>query len=116
MKASSEAFGDRLRRYRKRLGYSQTALAEKVGVTRRIIHYYETESKRHPGDLLPKLAESLQVSVAALLGAEENKPDGRTIDAKFWPKWEQLTPEDRKVVAKVADSLIEKNKLLQAQD
>jgi transcriptional regulator with XRE-family HTH domain len=105
-------FGNRLKKMRVSLGYSQTSLAEKIGATKRQISYYECESSRLPAELLPKLAQALKVSVNVLLGTEEPKDDGRTVDAKFWPKWEQLTAEDKKIIIKLTDSLIVKNKLV----
>lgn len=109
---NKESFGKRLSRLRKRMGYSQAALAERIDTTRRIICYYECEADRPPVELLPRLAEVLQVSVDTLLGTIEPKQDGRTIDSKFWPKWEQLAPEDKKVISKMADTLLEKNRRL----
>ena len=102
------SFGERLKKLRKNLGYSQYALADKVGSSRRVIRYYECEATRPPADLLPQLAEALQVSVNVLLGTEEPKTDQRTVDAKFWPKWEKLTDEERKVVTKMVDTLLNK--------
>ena len=102
-------FGIRLKKYRKALGYSQYTLAEKLGVSRRTIKYYECEAKNAPAQLLTVLSQTLQVSVNVLLGTEEPKLDGRTIDSKFWPKWEKLSFEDRKVLNKMADALINKS-------
>lgn len=100
------SFGNRLKKLRKALGYTQYSLADRVGVSRRIIRYYECESSRPPADLLPKLADALKVSVSVLLGTEDPKTDGRTIDAKFWPKWERLSEEQKKAVTKVVDTFI----------
>ena len=105
-------FGNRLKNLRKSLGYSQEVLASKVGSTKRTISYYESESDNPPAKLLVSLAEVLNVSVSVLLGTEEPKYDQRTIDAKFWPKWEKLTSDDKKVITTMTDSLIEKNELL----
>jgi len=108
-------FGERLKELRKSLGYTQYSLADKVGVSRRIIRYYECEASRAPADLLPKLAEALNVPVSVLLGTEDPKNDRRTVDAKFWPKWDQLSAEDKKAVTKIVDALIEKNELIAHQ-
>ena len=101
-------FGIILRDLRKKLGYTQYTLAEKIGTSRRIIRYYECEATRPPADLLPKLAEALHVSVNVLLGTEDAKFDGRGIDSKFWPKWERLSAEDKKAVTKIVDALLAK--------
>ena len=104
-----EKFGTRLKELRKSRGYSQEALAAKLGVTRRMISYYECESPKLPSDILPQLAEILQVSITTLFGEKESRNDGRTVDSKFWPKWEKLSSEDRKVLNKMADALINKS-------
>ena len=100
------SFGERLKDLRKKCGYSQYSLADKVGSSRRVIRYYECEATRPPADLLPQLADALQVSVSVLLGTEEPKDDKRTVDAKFWPKWQELSGEEKKTVTKLVDTLL----------
>ena len=104
-----EKFGTRLKELRKSRGYSQEALATKLGITRRMVSYYECESPKLPSDILPQLAEILQVSITTLFGEKEPISDGRTVDSKFWPKWEKLSSDDRKVLNKMADALINKS-------
>ena len=43
-----EFFGKRLRKFRKAAGLTQNQLAQELGVSRRIIDYYERESHQHP--------------------------------------------------------------------
>ena len=114
MSSIKQSFGERLKELRTAHGYSQYSLAKKIEIPRRTICYYECEAKnpRPPAELLSKLSDALKVPVNVLLGTEEAKFDGRTIDSKFWPKWDLLTSDDKKVIAKIADTLIEKNDLL----
>ena len=49
-------------------GLSQEELAQAVGVSRRVIAYYEAESTQPPGALLADLARTLKVSADELLG------------------------------------------------
>jgi transcriptional regulator with XRE-family HTH domain len=102
----SQKFGERLKEIRKSLGYSQQSLADKLGVSRRIISYYECESDYPPSKILIDLSLALNISTDVLLGLDAIKADRRTVDAKFWPKWEVLNPEDRKAVSKVVDALL----------
>ncbi|MGH9561256.1 MAG: helix-turn-helix transcriptional regulator [Terracidiphilus sp.] len=61
--------GARLARFRKAAGYTQTALAQAVGVTRRMIVYYEMDTEYHPpAPLLVRLAHTLRISIDELLG------------------------------------------------
>lgn len=101
-------FGNNLKKLRKARGFSQRLLAEKIGTTRRTVDYYEREAGHPPGKILSALAEELEVPVNVLLGIEPFKQDMRTIDAKFWPKWQQLPEEDKKVISKLTDSLLAK--------
>jgi transcriptional regulator with XRE-family HTH domain len=101
-----DSFGKRLKDLRKRCGYSQYTLADKVGSSRRVIRYYECEATRPPAAILPQLAEALNVSVNVLLGTEEPRDDKRTVDAKFWPKWQELSGEEKKTVSKLVDTLL----------
>ena len=61
-------FGQRLATARKAAGYTQKQLADEIGVTRRVIAYYETESQHPPANLLADLAEALSITTDQLLG------------------------------------------------
>jgi transcriptional regulator with XRE-family HTH domain len=63
-------FGQRLSSFRKDKGLSQRQLAEKVGMTREMIDYYERRAVNPSLDFIQKAAEALEVSVAELLGSE----------------------------------------------
>ena len=56
-------FGEKVRNERTRLGLSQDELANKIGVTRRVISSYENDSSRPRGtERYQKLADSLGVN------------------------------------------------------
>jgi len=104
-------FGKRLAAIRKARGFSQYSLADALGVTRRVILYYENETPNPPAELLVDLSKALEVSVEELLGIEDNRPeavaDGRSLDGKFYRKWQQLGDEQKKAVLKVVDTFLE---------
>lgn len=104
-----KSFGQRLRQIRKARGYSQGSLAKAVGTTSRVISYYERESKYPPAKLLADLSHTLKIPMEELLGTKPIKQDARTVDAKFWPKWQQLPEDDKKTISKLADSLLAAN-------
>ena len=60
-------FGDRLARMRKAAGFTQEELARRIGVSRRVIAYYEGETEHPPTQILPRLAQALNVGVEMLL-------------------------------------------------
>lgn len=65
-------FGEKVRNERNRLGLSQDELAEKIGVTRRVISSYENDSSRPRGTKrYNKLADALGVNINYLLSEDE---------------------------------------------
>ena len=66
-----ERFGQRLARLRKARGFTQTELGEILGVSQRVMTYYERESERPPSHLLSRMAEALGVTSDELLGLEQ---------------------------------------------
>lgn len=70
---SIEGFGRRLAATRKERGITQAQLGEAVGVSNRVIAYYETESDQPPGSLLVDLCKALKVSADELLGIKTPK-------------------------------------------
>lgn len=65
-------FGEKVRNERNRLGLSQDELAEKIGVTRRVISSYENDSSRPRGtERYNKLADALGLNINYLLSEDE---------------------------------------------
>src|SRR5437763_1466762 len=70
---TSEGFVSRLAELRQQRGLTQAELGTAVGVSQRVIAYYETESEQPPGALLADLAKTLRVSADVLLGLKPVK-------------------------------------------
>jgi len=109
-KNKRSAFGRRLVELRKSKGLTQEVLAEKVGLSRRAVAYYETEGVRPPdGETLLKLAQILGVSVDQLLGAKALRKKGPSPkQARLLNKLrkvEDLSPQDRRAVLKYINAL-----------
>jgi transcriptional regulator with XRE-family HTH domain len=66
--------GQRIATLRQAKGLTQTQLAEKIGVTQQDIAFWERKAPAPRGDVLPKLAVVLEVSVDELLGVVPPKP------------------------------------------
>src|ERR1700722_9795891 len=66
--------GKRVRAYRLSLGMSQSALAEKVGVTFQQIQKYENGANRMAGGRLKKVAAVLGLPIATLLDENDGNP------------------------------------------
>lgn len=91
---------NRIKEIRKSKGYSQKDVSDLIGVTQSQYSRYESGATNIPGDMLPKIADVLSVSVDALMGREVvNEPA---------PKWKQievrpeLTPEEEVFIPVVA--------------
>ena len=103
-------FGRRLVELRKSKGITQERLAEKVGLSRRAVAYYETEGSRPPdGTVLLKMARILDVSVDQLLGAKvirKKRPSPK--EARLLnrlQKVQNFSIQDQRAVLKYIDAL-----------
>ncbi len=63
-------FGDNLKALRKKAGFSQKQVAERVGVTKSVISYYELQERSPSPEVLIKLADIFRVSTDSLLGLD----------------------------------------------
>lgn len=77
-------FGEKLRKLRIEKGITQEKLGEIIGVSDRVIGYYEADN-RFPKDdlLLNKIADYFNISLDYLLGRTENKEFIQNIDKKL---------------------------------
>jgi transcriptional regulator with XRE-family HTH domain len=112
--SANETFGDRLARLRKARGFTQTELGERIGLSQRMVTYYERRSGRPPAHVLPHLAAALKVSVDELVGYERLKEPAAPRNARLWRKLrdiEKLNEPDRKAVLRFVDALLVKQRL-----
>ena len=104
-----ESFGERLARLRKAAGFSQRELAAELGISYRMVAYYEGETEHPPTHLLPHLAKALGVSADELMGLEKTKKNGRTQDTRLWRRFsqvEKLPPPKRKQIVQILDAFL----------
>ena len=84
-------FGERLTVLRKAAGFTQQELAQELGVSRRVVAYYERETPHPPTSLLPRLAQILGLSADELLsGNGVRKAPPKTTDLRLQHKLQQL--------------------------
>jgi transcriptional regulator with XRE-family HTH domain len=72
--------GERIRRRRRELGLSQSALGGKLGITFQQVQKYENGTNRVSATMLLKLSDALAMSVTELL--HEVDPAAKTVDAQ----------------------------------
>jgi transcriptional regulator with XRE-family HTH domain len=80
-------FGRRIAQLRKSAGYTQQQLADKIGVSRRMIAYYEGETGHPPTSFLADLARIFAVTTDTLLGIEPMKK--ARIGGTLSTRWER---------------------------
>lgn len=92
-------FGNTLKKLRTQAGLTQKQLADKMGVTKAVISYYELQERYPSPEVLIKLASIFHVSTDYLLGLDKNN----TIDLAG------LTDDDVTLVKLLVESLRKKN-------
>lgn len=93
-----ETLGKRIAQHRKRLGLTQDALAERLGLTAQAVSKWENDLSCPDIAILPRLAEIFGISTDELLGMEpktvvheaevvreeENEPEGLHVQNGKW--------------------------------
>ncbi|MBQ9551581.1 MAG: helix-turn-helix transcriptional regulator [Clostridia bacterium] len=92
-------FGTLLRDLRKQSGLSQEQLAERIGVTKSVISYYELSERIPSPDVLIKISDVFHVTTDYLLGRD----DCMTINVSDLPR------EDVELLKSIATTLRRKN-------
>jgi transcriptional regulator with XRE-family HTH domain len=109
--ATQEPFGDRMARLRKDAGFSQRDLAKELGVTQRMVAYYEAQSEHPPAHLLPQLVELFGVSTDELLGLRPPKavrPANQRLLQRL-KRIEKLPPKEKKQLLALIDAFLERD-------
>ncbi len=115
--AQDESFGERLARLRKQAGFTQQELGEQLGISQRMVAYYEGQTARAPDHLLPALADLLGISTDLLLGVRtpsvaSPKPNNQRLWRRF-KQIEKLPVRERKQILALVDAMLERHRLLQ---
>lgn len=106
-----ETFGRRLARLRKEAGYSQRALADEIGISYRMVAYYEAQTTHPPANLLPTIADALGITVDQLLGHRSIRTKKAPTNERLIRQLrqvEKLPPHARRSVLEHIDGLVAK--------
>jgi transcriptional regulator with XRE-family HTH domain len=105
-------FGKMLAELRRGKGFTQVELAKSIGVSQRMLAYYERHAKRPPLEKLHSIANVLGISADELLGIKPvKKQPGAPKDAYLQRKLQQVTQlpkDDQKVIVTMIDALAAK--------
>lgn len=80
----------KLRELRKRRGFTQAELAEKVGIDQTLLSAYERRALRLHGAMVAALAKALRAPSDELLGLKESKENGLMKDRRFLRRLERI--------------------------
>lgn len=111
-----QSFGERLAQLRKTAGYTQVEFAVEVGITQRMVAYYEAPDAQAPAHLLPQMAHVLGVSVDVLLGLSEQRNPKRIATNRLERRLleiDKFDPKAKRQITQLLDSFIEAEKLKQ---
>lgn len=93
-------FGSRLKELRTQAGMTQLQLAQRMGITKSVVSFYELQERTPSPDVLVKLAGIFRVSTDYLLGLDKRD----TIDVSG------LDKKDVAIMRALAESLRKKSK------
>jgi transcriptional regulator with XRE-family HTH domain len=113
--AEEMSFGGRLAGLRKAAGFTQIELAAELGVSQRMVAYYESPAATPPANLLPQIATALGVTIDELFGlAHKRKLAKQEGDSRLRRRLlaiEKLAVAEKRQVLQVIDAFIERGQL-----
>lgn len=114
--AAGSGFGERLASLRKGAGFTQTELAAELGISQRMVAYYEAPDAQPPAHLLPGIAKVLGVSIDDLYGRAPArkrlaKQEGDSRLRRRLLAIEKLEPNEKRQVLQLLDAFIERGQL-----
>jgi transcriptional regulator with XRE-family HTH domain len=113
-KDEAAGFGERLAGLRKAAGFTQVELAAELGISQRMVAYYESPAATPPANLLPQIAAALGVTIDELLGVGKRrlaKQDGDSRLRRRLLAIEKLDVADKRQVLQLLDAFIERGQL-----
>lgn len=104
-----EPIGKRIARLRKERGFSQEALAKKMGIVRILISDYERGRIRPHPEMVARFALAFEVTTDELIGLKPPKKSGKKPNLaiqKRIRKIEQLPPSKQRVILQTIDGYL----------
>jgi transcriptional regulator with XRE-family HTH domain len=104
-----ETMGQRIARLRKERGYSQEALAKKMGIVRVLVSDYEKGRLRPHPEMVARFALAFGVTADELIGLKPSGGDDHSPNLAIQKRMrliEQLPPSKRRVILQTIDTFI----------
>ena len=113
---SARGFSKRLTALRKAAGFTQVELAAELGISQRMVAYYEHPEAMPPAHLLPAIAQALGVTMEELHGrsAPKRKLAKQEGDSRLGRRLlaiEKLDATEKRQVLQLIDAFIERGQL-----
>ncbi len=111
-----EGFGPRLAELRHAAGYTQVEFAAELGITQRMVAYYEAPDAHPPAHLLPGMAQTLGVSADVLLGVAAPRRGKKLATNRLERRLLEITkldPKAQRQITQLLDTFIERERLKQ---
>jgi transcriptional regulator with XRE-family HTH domain len=111
-----DSFGERLAQMRKAAGYTQVEFAAEIGITQRMVAYYEAPDAQPPAHLLPQIAQALGVGTDVLLGMCAPRPVKKVGASRLERRLieiEKLDARAKRQITQMLDTFLESEKLKQ---
>jgi len=107
--------GERLASLRKAAGFTQIELAAELGISQRMVAYYESPVATPPANLLPQIATALGVTIDEMFGRSAKrklaKQEGDSRLRRRLLAIEKLDVAEKRQVLQVIDAFIERGQL-----
>ena len=110
------SFSERLASLRKAAAYTQVEFAAELGISQRMVAYYEAPNAQPPAHLLPQMAQVLGTSADVLLGLDvhpaRKRPASNRLERRLL-EIDKLDDKAKRQITQWLDSFIEGEKLKQ---
>lgn len=109
-----KSLGERLAQIRNERGFTQTELAEKVGILQNIVSAYEKGRLRLTAEMLLRFAKALDVSADEILGIQTKQAKGSNGSIKNRrilrriANIDKLSKRDQEALLRTIDAFLEK--------
>lgn len=104
-----KTIGNRLREIRRKRGFTQGELADKLGLNQPLVSQYERGEIRLQATLVAAFAKLLRVSSDEILGLKETKDNGLVTDRRILrrlQKMEDLSRRDKQALLRTIDGFL----------
>jgi transcriptional regulator with XRE-family HTH domain len=102
--------GERIAHHRKRIGLTQTKLANQIGISQTLLSDYETGRLQLSAEMVIRIAQTLGVRTGTLLGEEtKNMPDNHSVSLKLVKRlvrMEQLSRTKQNALLQTIDGFL----------